>query len=63
MVGQEPVLYGRSVGENITCGLKDVGQDDIEHTARLANAHSFICGMTRGYHTQTGEKGQLLELF
>ena len=59
LVGQEPVLYARSVGENIACNLQGTTQDDIEAAAKLANAHSFITAMTDGYNTQTGEKGEI----
>ena len=57
LVGQEPVLYARSVGENISCYLEGATQESIEHAAKLANAHDFITSMTDGYDTQTGEKG------
>ena len=58
LVGQEPVLYARSVGENIACNLEGTTQNDIQEAARLANAHNFITAMTDGYNTQTGEKGK-----
>ena len=58
LVGQEPVLYARSVGENIACNLEGTTQHDIQEAARLANAHDFITAMTDGYNTQTGEKGK-----
>ena len=58
LVGQEPVLYSRSVAENISCCLKGATQESIEHAAKLANAHDFITALTNGYNTQTGEKGK-----
>ena len=58
LVGQEPVLYACSVAENISYYLEDVTRDNIEHAAKLANAHDFITTMTDGYDTQTGEKGE-----
>ena len=57
LVGQEPVLYARSVAENISCYLEGATQESIEHAAKLSNAHGFITAMTDGYDTQTGEKG------
>ncbi|KAK6190801.1 hypothetical protein SNE40_002588 [Patella caerulea] len=58
MVGQEPVLYARTIGENIAYGLEEeFTQTDIERAARLANAHDFISKMTKTYETETGEKG------
>lgn len=59
LVGQEPVLYGRSIAENIACGMEAVLRGDIEEAAKLANAHGFITGMREDYETQAGEKGQL----
>ena len=58
LVGQEPVLYARSVAENISCNLEGATQEDVENAAKLANAHDFITAMTDGYETQTGEKGK-----
>ena len=63
LVGQEPVLYACSVGGNIAYGIEDITQASIEHTARLANAHTFISSMTKGYETATGEKGYSFAMY
>lgn len=61
LVGQEPVLYARSIKENIGYGLPaDVTMETIQHAARLANAHQFIIEMEKQYETEAGEKGQQL---
>ena len=60
MVGQEPVLYARSIGENIRYGLTDCSQEKIQAAAEHANAHRFIAELKDGYETQTGEKGAQL---
>ena len=60
LVGQEPVLFARSVKENIAYGLDNNGEIDqslVENVSELANAHSFISDMPEGYDTETGEKG------
>lgn len=60
LVGQEPVLFARSIKENIAYGLSNDGEFDqtlVEHVSRLANAHSFITDLPEGYDTETGEKG------
>lgn len=60
LVGQEPVLFARSIKENIAYGLGNGGNIDqtlVEHVSHLANAHSFISDMSEGYDTETGEKG------
>ena len=58
LVQQEPVLFARKVSENIVYGLQfQVSDNDIEQSAKLANAHSFISSMPETYKTETGEKG------
>ncbi|VDD92071.1 unnamed protein product [Enterobius vermicularis] len=57
LVGQEPVLYSRSVRENISYGVENVTVDEVENAAKLANAHNFITDTTNGYETNVGEKG------
>lgn len=56
LVGQEPVLYARSVTENIRYGCTaDV--DNVQHAAKMANAHDFVMDTKEGYETNVGEKG------
>ncbi|KAH7726669.1 ATP-binding cassette sub-family B member 9 isoform 5 [Aphelenchoides avenae] len=57
LVGQEPVLYARSVRENISYGYDIATEDMIVKAAKLANAHGFIMDTTAGYETDVGEKG------
>lgn len=59
LVGQEPVLYARSLHENIRCGLpeENYGMESVTRAAMLANAHQFIMEMKDTYDTQAGEKG------
>ncbi|XP_069135284.1 ABC-type oligopeptide transporter ABCB9-like [Argopecten irradians] len=59
LVGQEPVLYARSLKDNIRCGLpeENYGMERVVRAAGLANAHQFITEMKKGYDTQAGEKG------
>ncbi|XP_036403093.1 ATP-binding cassette sub-family B member 10, mitochondrial [Megalops cyprinoides] len=62
-VSQEPVLFSCSIAENIAYGGPDPSQvtaEDIEHVARLANAHTFIQSFPEGFNTVVGEKGVLL---
>ena len=63
VVGQEPVLFNLSVGDNIRYGhprLNDVSQEDIENAARQANAYDFIASLPKGYDTLVGERGAQL---
>ena len=57
IVQQDPVLFHRSLSENIAYGRPGASQDEVEHAARLANAHDFIARLPRGYATLVGERG------
>ncbi len=57
IVQQDPILFHRSLAENIAYGRPGATQDAIEHAARLANAHDFIARQPRGYATLVGERG------
>lgn len=57
IVQQEPILFHRSLADNIAYGRPDATQAQIERAARLANAHEFISRMPRQYQTLVGERG------
>ncbi|WP_157215771.1 ABC transporter ATP-binding protein [Flavisphingomonas formosensis] len=57
IVPQEPILFHRSLAENIGYARPDASQEEIEAAARLANAHDFIAALPRGYRTMVGERG------
>ncbi|MGK6318390.1 ABC transporter ATP-binding protein [Sphingomonas sp. DT-204] len=57
IVAQEPILFHRSLAENIAYARPDASQAEIEHAAMLANAHGFIARLPRGYRTPVGERG------
>ncbi len=57
LVPQEPILFHRSLAENIAYGRPDASRSDIEEAACLANAHDFICAQPKGYATLVGERG------
>jgi ATP-binding cassette subfamily B protein len=57
IVPQEPILFHRSLAENIGYGRADATPGEIEEAARLANAHDFIAALPRGYRTLVGERG------
>ncbi|XP_022073581.1 ATP-binding cassette sub-family B member 9 isoform X1 [Acanthochromis polyacanthus] len=60
LVGQEPVLFARTVEENITYGLTDIPMEAVVQAATKANAHNFITTLPKGYDTSVGEKGTQL---
>lgn len=57
IVQQEPILFHRSLAENISYARPDATIAEIERAARLANAHDFIVRLPRGYQTLVGERG------
>jgi ATP-binding cassette subfamily B protein len=57
IVQQEPILFHRSLAENISYGKPGATQGDIERAAKLANAHEFIAKLPKGYGTLVGERG------
>ena len=54
---QEPILFHRSLAENIAYGRPGASQAEIEQAARQASAHDFICRLPKGYATLVGERG------
>eukprot|EP00095_Tigriopus_kingsejongensis_P007959 snap_masked-scaffold1653_size32093-processed-gene-0.0 protein:Tk07959 transcript:snap_masked-scaffold1653_size32093-processed-gene-0.0-mRNA-1 annotation:"P-glycoprotein" len=62
IVSQEPVLFDRSLADNIAYGdnSRQVSMDEVVEAARKANIHSFIASLPRGYDTMVGEKGTQL---
>jgi ATP-binding cassette subfamily B protein len=57
IVQQEPLLFHRSLAENIAYARPNASRAEIERAARLANAHEFIVGLPHGYDTLVGERG------
>jgi ATP-binding cassette, subfamily B, bacterial len=57
IVQQEPILFHRSLAENIAYSRPSATQAEIEHAARLASAHDFITNLPKGYGTLVGERG------
>ncbi|RJF85895.1 ABC transporter ATP-binding protein [Sphingomonas cavernae] len=57
IVQQEPILFHRSLADNIAYARPSASQAEIERAAKLANAHDFIARLPRGYATLVGERG------
>lgn len=57
LVPQEPVLFHRSLAENIGYARPNATLREIEEAAHLANAHDFISRQPKGYATLVGERG------
>jgi ATP-binding cassette subfamily B protein len=56
-VPQEPMLFHRSLRDNIAYGKKNVTDEDILEAARQANAIEFIEKLPEGLDTMVGERG------
>ena len=60
VVFQDAGLFNRSISENIRIGKPDASKADVEHAARLAEAHDFIANKPGGYDFMIGEHGASL---
>ncbi len=56
-VPQEPLLFHRSIRENIAYGRPEATEAEIRQVAIRANALEFIEKLPNGLDTQTGERG------
>lgn len=56
-VGQEPVLFSITIGENIRYGKPDASDLEVIEAARSSGAHDFIVRLPQGYNTMVGESG------
>ncbi len=57
IVTQETFLFADTIGYNIGYGRPGATQADIEHAARMAQAHEFVAALPDGYATPVGERG------
>ena len=57
VISQDPFLFSTTVRENIAFGAREATDEEVEHAARLAQAHEFIERLPQGYDTVIGERG------
>lgn len=57
MVPQDPILFHRTLLENIRYGKPDATEADVIKAAKLAHCHEFIKFFPDGYNTYVGERG------
>ncbi|XP_054264995.1 multidrug resistance protein homolog 49-like isoform X1 [Macrosteles quadrilineatus] len=62
IVSQEPVLFDRTIAENIAYGdnTRAVSMAEVVEAAKQANVHSFISSLPAGYETRLGSRGAQL---
>lgn len=56
-VPQEPLLFHRSLAENISYGKPDATEAEIKNAAKLSRADEFIEKLPEKYETLVGERG------
>ena len=54
---EESFLFSNTARENISLGLEDASQEEIEDAALIARAHDFISQLPESYETKVGERG------
>lgn len=57
LVPQDPILFHRSLKENIRYGRPEAGDKEVIRAAKLAHCHEFISEFPNGYETYVGERG------
>jgi ATP-binding cassette subfamily B (MDR/TAP) protein 1 len=63
MVGQEPILFNRTIKENIAYAIDDDEDNNVKddtaiiRAAEEANAHGFVTDLVNGYNTMCGQRG------
>ena len=56
-VPQDPLLFHRSLKENISYGRPDATDEEIIAAAKMAKCHDFISKLSEGYETLVWERG------
>jgi ATP-binding cassette subfamily B protein len=57
MISQDPMLFHRSLFDNIRYGSLEATDEEVQDAARYAHAHEFISALPQGYGSLVGERG------
>lgn len=57
MVLQKNVLFSGTIKENLLWGNQNATDEEIEHAAKVAQAHDFVMSFPNGYDTDLGQGG------
>ncbi len=60
VVGQDTLLFNRSVRDNIALANPSLTMEEVTNAAKLAGAHEFILLLQEGYDTVIGDRGSKL---
>lgn len=56
-VGQEVILFNKSIFENVALGKKDASLEEVIKACKKARIHEFISSLPKKYNTNIGEMG------
>jgi ATP-binding cassette subfamily B protein len=57
MISQDPMLFHRSLGDNVRYGRLEATDTEVQDAARRAHADEFIAALPDGYNSLVGERG------
>lgn len=60
LIPQEPILFHRTILENIRYGRKEASLEEVIEAAKAAHIHDVISKLPEGYDTMCGERGNNL---
>jgi ATP-binding cassette subfamily B protein len=60
VVFQEPMLFARTIEENLRIGNSDATDEEVARALELAQASDFVAGQSDGRATRVGERGRSL---
>lgn len=60
IVSQEAILFNDTIARNISFGEEKYTLEEIQHAAKIANAHDFITQLPHGYDFNIGDRGSKL---
>lgn len=57
LVPQDPILFHRSLMDNIRYGRPEASEAEVIEAAKASHCHEFIVNLAEGYETKVGERG------
>lgn len=57
VVPQEPILFHRTIMDNLRYGRRNATDEEVIEAAKKAQCHDFISELQNGYETYVGERG------
>lgn len=57
LVPQDPVLFHRTLKENIRYGRPEASDEEVVAASEMAHCHEFISNLSESYETYVGERG------